>query len=86
MPLSLPKNHRHPQAAFFEFDYRLSVLQIHQDNNSHSENLREYFDTHNDKALSYFFFGIDQREPNHAFLMLVYRFNHSVSERFPPRF
>ncbi|WP_373938997.1 ATP-binding protein [Vibrio kanaloae] len=48
------------------FDYRLSVLQIHQDNNSHSENLREYFDTHNDKALSYFFFGIDQREPNHA--------------------
>ncbi len=37
------------------FDYRLSVLQIHQDNNSHSENLREYFDTHNDKALSYFF-------------------------------
>ncbi|NAZ93143.1 quorum-sensing autoinducer 2 sensor kinase/phosphatase LuxQ [Vibrio toranzoniae] len=48
------------------FDYRLSVLQIHQDNNSHSENLREYFDTHNNKALSYFFFGIDQREPNHA--------------------
>ncbi|NAZ47462.1 response regulator [Vibrio toranzoniae] len=48
------------------FDYRLSVLQIHQDNNSHGENLREYFDTHNDKALSYFFFGIDQREPNHA--------------------
>ncbi|TKF07934.1 quorum-sensing autoinducer 2 sensor kinase/phosphatase LuxQ [Vibrio kanaloae] len=48
------------------FDYRLSVLQIHQDNNSHSENLREYFVTHNDKALSYFFFGIDQREPNHA--------------------
>ena len=48
------------------FDYRLSVLQIHQDNNSHSENLREYFDTDNDKALSYFFFGIDQREPNHA--------------------
>ncbi|MGO2159177.1 MAG: quorum-sensing autoinducer 2 sensor kinase/phosphatase LuxQ [Vibrio toranzoniae] len=48
------------------FDYRLSVLQIHQDNNSHSENLRKYFDTHNDKALSYFFFGIDQREPNHA--------------------
>ncbi|WP_299692216.1 quorum-sensing autoinducer 2 sensor kinase/phosphatase LuxQ [uncultured Vibrio sp.] len=48
------------------FDYRLSVLQIHQDSSTHSETLREYFDTHNKDALSYFFFGVDQREPNHA--------------------
>ena len=48
------------------FDYRLSVLQIHQDSSSHSETLREYFDTHNEEALSYFFFGVDQREPDHA--------------------
>ncbi|MEZ9190348.1 MULTISPECIES: quorum-sensing autoinducer 2 sensor kinase/phosphatase LuxQ [unclassified Vibrio] len=48
------------------FDYRLSVLQIHQDSSSHSETLREYFDTGNDETLSYFFFGVDQREPDHA--------------------
>ncbi len=48
------------------FDYRLSVLQIHQDSSSHSATLREYFDTGNDEALSYFFFGVDQREPDHA--------------------
>ncbi|ULN66133.1 ATP-binding protein [Vibrio gigantis] len=48
------------------FDYRLSVLQIHQDSSSHSETLREYFDTSNEEALSYFFFGVDQREPDHA--------------------
>lgn len=48
------------------FDYRLSVLQIHQDSSSHSQTLRGYFDTHNEEALSYFFFGVDQREPAHA--------------------
>ncbi len=48
------------------FDYRLSVLQIHQDSSSHSETLREYFDTNNEEALSYFFYGVDQREPEHA--------------------
>ncbi|MDD1828205.1 ATPase, partial [Photobacterium sp. ZSDE20] len=48
------------------FDYRLSVLQIHQDSSSHSETLKEYFETGNEEALSYFFFGVDQREPDHA--------------------
>ncbi len=28
--------------------------------------LRQYFDTNDEEALSYFFFGVDQREPNHA--------------------
>ncbi|MEZ9409484.1 quorum-sensing autoinducer 2 sensor kinase/phosphatase LuxQ [Vibrio lentus] len=49
------------------FDYRLSVLQIHQDSSSHSAVLREYFNSNDDEeALSYFFFGVDQREPDHA--------------------
>lgn len=48
------------------FDYRLSVLQIHQDSSSHSTMLKEYFASGDKEELSYFFFGVDQREPNHA--------------------
>ena len=48
------------------FDYRLSVLQIHQDSSSHSDTLREYFATGDEEVLNYFFFGVDQREPDHA--------------------
>ena len=48
------------------FDYRLSVLQIHQDSSSNNETLRSHFKRGDKDELSYFFFGIDQREPNHA--------------------
>ncbi|MFA0567949.1 quorum-sensing autoinducer 2 sensor kinase/phosphatase LuxQ [Vibrio gallaecicus] len=48
------------------FDYRLSVLQIHQDSSSNNETLRSYFKSGDKDELNYFFFGIDQREPNHA--------------------
>lgn len=40
-------------------DYRLSVLQIHQDSSSHSATLKEYFESGNKEELRYFFFGID---------------------------
>ncbi|MCG9554619.1 ATP-binding protein [Vibrio sp. Isolate31] len=48
------------------FDYRLSVLQIHQDSSSHSDTLREYFAMGDEEVLNHFFFGVDQREPDHA--------------------
>lgn len=48
------------------FDYRLSVLQLHQDSSSNSEALTNFFTLQDQDALSYYFFGIDQKEPDHA--------------------
>ncbi|MBW3695973.1 response regulator [Vibrio sp. T187] len=48
------------------FDYRLSVLQLHQDSSSNSQALTNFFTTKDQESLSYYFFGIDQKEPDHA--------------------
>ncbi|MGF1745026.1 quorum-sensing autoinducer 2 sensor kinase/phosphatase LuxQ [Vibrio minamisatsumaniensis] len=48
------------------FDYRLSVLQIYQDSSSHSEIISEFLRTKNEDALSNFFIGLDQHEPEYA--------------------
>eukprot|EP00487_Bulimina_marginata_P009101 TRINITY_DN343_c0_g1_i2.p1 TRINITY_DN343_c0_g1~~TRINITY_DN343_c0_g1_i2.p1 ORF type:complete len:108 (+),score=1.11 TRINITY_DN343_c0_g1_i2:151-474(+) len=43
------------------FDYRLSVLQLHQDNSSKNDALLHFLTTEDQEALSYYFFSIDQR-------------------------
>ncbi|NOH82795.1 response regulator [Vibrio sp. 03-59-1] len=48
------------------FDYRLAVLQIHQDSNAKSDTLVDFFVAGDEELLDYYFLGLDQREPKHV--------------------